>query len=110
MKIQLLLLATLFLLNLVDVASTFYGLSLGATELTPLFSRESVGLKICLPLVYAGVFAVTYRLCSKRAFSAGLRILNVNLLILVGIYAVVVANNVFGIVTNVGGETLEVPV
>lgn len=103
MKTQVTLLVLLVALNLADLATTLYGLRLGGTELNPLFSRESAPFKICIVSVYAGLFTAAYRLCLKEGFSKGLWILNVNLLILIGIYLVVVGNNLVGIMSYKGG-------
>jgi len=113
MRIKLILLITLITLNVVDVATTLYGLSLdgtkftvvtpddftlGVTELNPFFSMEAILVKIVVSLVYAGLFVLAYNLCVKEGFSKGLHVLNVTLFGLVGLYIAVVANNLTGII------------
>jgi len=100
------LLFLLVALNLADIITTIYGISLGGSELNPLFpgesfiTRESLIIKICLVIVYAGIFIVSYKLCKKESFIKGLWVLNIQLLVLVGIYIVVVGNNLLGIITS----------
>ena len=100
------ILLLLVILNLTDIVTTVYSLSLGGSEINPLFSEkpfinvESLTIKIGLPLVYIGVFTVTSKLCKKREFSKGLWLLNINLLFLVGFYLIVVTNNLLGIMTH----------
>lgn len=93
MKTQIILLITFIALNVADIATTLCGLSLGATEFNPLFSVKAITFKLAVTLLYAGLFVLTYNLSMKESFSKGLRVLNINLLVLVGIYVVVVANN-----------------
>jgi len=98
------LLGLLVALNSTDIITTVYGLSLGAGELNPLFpsdsfvTRKSLNIKICLPLIYTGLFTITYSLCKKENYSKGLWLLNINLLLLVGSYTIVVTNNLLGII------------
>ena len=94
---QVLLLLILVILNLADVATTFYGLSIGGTELNPLFQPEGLPIKLALPFLYAFLFLATYHLCRKQSFVKGLWILDVNLVILIIIYLAVVMNNLVGI-------------
>ena len=102
-RIQILALLVLITLNITDIVTTIYGLSLGGSELNPLFpgesfiTRESLATKICLPIIETVLFFITYRLCQKEGFSKGLWILNIQLLALIGIYAFVVGNNLTGI-------------
>jgi len=93
------LLFLLLVLDIADVITTIYGLSIGAKESNPLFpgdsflTIESVILKIGLVLAFCVSFTVAYRAFLKRDFSTGLKILSVNLFVLVGFYAFVVTNN-----------------
>ena len=87
----------LIVLNLADVATTFYGLSIGGSELNPLFKPEGLSIKLALPIIYAFLFLVCHRFCLKLGFMKGLRILDVKLAVLIIIYMIVVANNLFGI-------------
>ncbi|MBZ9569432.1 hypothetical protein KJA16_00735 [Patescibacteria group bacterium] len=98
------LLGLLVALNSTDIITTVYGLSLGAGEFNPLFSgdsfvtKESLIIKIGLPLVYSGFSTITYGLCKKENYSKGFWLLNINLLFLVGFYTIVVTNNLLGII------------
>ena len=98
------LLGLLVALNSTDIITTVYGLSLGAGEFNPLFpgdsfvTRESLIIKIGLPLVYIGLFNVSRALCKKESYSKGFWLLNINLLFLVGFYTIVVTNNLLGII------------
>lgn len=94
---QILLLIVLVILNLADIATTFYGLSIGGSELNPLFQPEGVPIKIALPLMYAFLFLGSYQFCQKSRFKKGLKTLDINLAILIIIYVLVVANNLIGI-------------
>jgi len=101
-------------LNLVDIVTTIHGFSLDGIEIRgysldasegnllfpgkSFIARESLFIKVCLSIVYAGAFIAAYRLCMKESFSKGLWILNITLVVLIGIYAVVVANNLLGII------------
>lgn len=113
-------------LNLADIATTLYGFSLDASEIRgysidvnesnqffpgkSFITRESLFIKVCLSIVYVGIFIAAYRLCIKEGLSKGLWILNATLFILIGIYTVAVANNLLGIIavkgqgmTNISG-------
>ena len=96
--VKIILLITIIALNVADIATTFCGLSLGATELSPLFSVEAIPVKIVLTFLYAGLFVLAYNLSMKEGSSKGLHVLNITLFGLVGVYAVVVANNLVGII------------
>ena len=69
------LLFLLIALTLADVVTTIYGLSIGGRELNFLFpgesfiTKESLTIKICLSIIFVGIFTVTYRLCLKEGFS-----------------------------------------
>jgi len=97
------LLFLLIVLNLTDVTTTFYGFSLGANEVNPLFPGqsfarpESLVIKIFLPVLYACLFTVTHRCCLKQGLSKGLQILNIGLFFLIGFYIIIVVNNLLQI-------------
>lgn len=90
---QAILLITLAILNVADVATTLYGFSIGASELNPLFSVNLIPYKLLLTVVYAGIFVLAYKFCTTKNVPKGLLVLNVNLLALVGIYTAVIVNN-----------------
>lgn len=104
MEKQRILLLLLVTLNVADLITTIYGLSLGASELNPLFpempftSKESLITKIGLPFLYSGLFLITSWLYKKERFLKGLQLLKINLLVLVGVYLIVVTNNLLGII------------
>jgi len=98
MKTKIILLITIIALNIADVATTLYALPLGVTELNPFFSVKQIPAKIVASLVYAGFFLLTYNRCMKIGFSKGLHILNFTLYGLLGIYTVVVTNNLIQII------------
>jgi len=93
MSKQATLLITLITLNVADVATTLHGFSIGAAELNPLFSVNLIPLKLLLTVVYAGIFVAAYKFCAAKNVPKGLLALNVNLLVLVGIYTAVIVNN-----------------
>lgn len=98
MKTKIILLIMLITLNVADITTTLHGLSLGATELNPLFSVGLIPAKLAASLVYAGVFVLAHNLCVKEGFIKGLHALNITLFGLVGLYIAVVTNNLAGIV------------
>jgi len=87
------LLATLFMLNLADAATTIYGLSQGATELNPLYNPQNLQGKISAPIILATTWIPTYAYCRKRNFKKAKRLLEILLLSLVSLYVAVVYNN-----------------
>ena len=96
---RILLLIALFVLNVADVATTFYGLSIGGKELNPLFRLQRLDVKISLPFIYGLFWLVSYALCERHGFKRGLSILNINLVLVTLIYALVVINNIIGILS-----------
>lgn len=105
------LLFLLLALNIVDLATTVYGFSIGGSELNPLFpgnsfvTKKSLLVKTYLPLIYSILFMAAYKISTKAKLSKGLWFLKINLMILVGFYIATVGNNLLGIVAIQGKQT-----
>ncbi|MCZ2845627.1 MAG: DUF5658 family protein [Candidatus Bathyarchaeota archaeon] len=110
------LLFLLLALNIVDLVTTVYGFSLGASEFNPLFpgdsfaTKKSLLIKTYLPLIYSLLFMAAHKLSTKAKLSKGLWFLKIKLMVLVGFYIVVVSNNLLGIVAIQGKQILALVV
>jgi len=87
------LLAFLFTLNLADAATTLYGLSLGATELNPLFRVQSLWGKLVAPVFFAVLWLFLYAYCDTQGYVKTKLTLKTLLAVVLGLYLFVVCNN-----------------
>jgi len=87
------MLTLLFALNLADAATTLYGLSHGAVELNPLFDAQALEGKIAVPVLFAGIWLFTYAYCDKHGYEKLKAVLKALLAVLLGLYTIVVCNN-----------------
>ena len=85
----------LIVLNILDLITTIYGLSIGRTELNHYFypSGQSMPIKIALPILYLLIFHITDRFCHTKGYKLGLKILKGNILFVVLIYFGLIINN-----------------
>ena len=86
-------------MNALDITLTLHGLSLGATEMNPLFNPNHSFFKLMAPVALMMVWAPAYRYCNlliskgRSEFGAGKKVLENMLLFLVALYFAVVVNN-----------------
>lgn len=97
------LLFLLVALNLIDIATTAYGFSIGKTESNLFFPGHSfirkellIG-KISVTILYTLLFAIAYKFYNVHNLPKGLWVLDTNLFYLVGLYALGVTNNLLSI-------------
>jgi len=93
LKLWLFLLSLLFFLNLADIGLTYYGLSLGATELNPLFFRQTIPVKLGLPIVLAFLFVLTVHYARKEKLKWAENMVKITVSFLVAFYLVIVVWN-----------------
>jgi len=87
------LLTLLFTLNLVDAATTLYGLNHGATELNPFYNVQNLWGKITAPVFFAVLWFSLYAYCDLHGHAKIRSTLKILLAIVLGIYVLVVFNN-----------------
>ena len=98
MRHYMLLLVLLWTLNVADALLTNVGLALGAVELNPLYSQQSLLGKLLAPAALAAAWVPAYIYCRQNRFMKLLTLLKAILYLLVALYIAVVANNIFQII------------
>ena len=90
----------LIILNIFDVITTVYGLSIGGSELNHIFppATKTMPIKIALPFLYLALFYLASKLCNKEGFKMGLVILKWNSIFEVVFYFAIIVNNLIGII------------
>ena len=85
----------LIILNIFDVITTVYGLSIGGSELNHIFppATKTMPIKIALPFLYLALFFIASKLCHKESFKMGLVVLKSNVVSLVVLYFAIIVNN-----------------
>jgi len=93
MKLWLCLLPLLFFLNVADIGLTYYGLSLGLTEFNPLFFKQTIPVKLGLPIALAILFPITVHYARREKLKWAEDAVKITISFLVGFYLVIVAWN-----------------
>jgi hypothetical protein len=95
-------LVALFTLNLADAATTLHLLSFGATELNPLFGLQTLEGKIAAPAFFAVSWILTYAYCDRHGHEKLKAALKALLAVLLGLYALIVCNNLLQLARALG--------
>jgi len=98
-KRYIFLLFFLFFLNLADVTLTFEGLKRGAAELNPIFTSQTLAVKLTLPLLFVATFIPAFKLAEKARLEMGVKLLKTILIGLVIFYFALVVWNLAVLVT-----------
>jgi len=62
-------------------------------ELNPLFDAQALEGKIAVPVLFAGIWLFTYAYCDKHGYEKLKAVLKALLAVLLGLYTIVVCNN-----------------
>jgi len=106
MKQLLVALLVLFALNVADITVTSIGLSLGATELNPIYHMQGFQTafltKLAVMLIAMPIYMITYAYL-RRNFPNYVQVLWILLYLLIGFYGFILGNNVIQLVWKLLG-------